>query len=467
MTTIHSLKPNTPGFFFDDSLIAHQHRLARHWLPARIHPEPVLKPERPWEQRELAYPSIVADPAGGYRLYYTICSITGMRNDSPVCLATSPDGLRWEKPNLGLVEFNGSRANNFVVKTDYHLDGPSVLHDPSDSNAPWKMLLFHIGTPEKTWGDDWGFYSYTSADGLRWKQIPGRRLLTGDRNNLAASKVNGKFVNFTRLAEMYTRFGGRVIYRTESADFIQWSPGELVLAPDLEDAPDVEFYGLSAFERNGWWIGLLEYWDSLNDCIETHLAVSRDTKRWIRTPRKPFIAATHDWNRCWSICASNGPIILNEQMIFYFNGRANAHHWDTAHRGGVIGYASLPLDRFCAIEGTSGGALETIPLQWPGGELVINADSRGEFDRHPLPLQFSGEIHIELLDAAGKPLPDFSGDNKVIWRGNTHCRGAINDGRFIRWPKERKLDSLRNQVIRLRFLIKHARLFTVEASMRP
>jgi hypothetical protein len=54
-------------------------------------------------------------------------------------------------------------------------------------------------------------------------------------------------------------------------------------------------------------------------------------------------------------------------------------------------------------------------------------------------------------------------DNKVIWRGNTHCRGAINDGGNIRWPKDRRLDSLRGQTIRLRFFIKHARLFTFEA----
>ena len=32
------------------------------------------------------------------------------------CYATSQDGLTWVKPELGLVDFQGSRANNLVVR---------------------------------------------------------------------------------------------------------------------------------------------------------------------------------------------------------------------------------------------------------------------------------------------------------------------------------------------------------------
>src|SRR3712207_6984068 len=31
-----------------------------------------------------------------------------------VCYATSDDGLNWERPKLGLVEFNGNKENNLV-----------------------------------------------------------------------------------------------------------------------------------------------------------------------------------------------------------------------------------------------------------------------------------------------------------------------------------------------------------------
>ena len=46
------------------------------------------------------------------------------------------------------------------------------------------------------------------------------------------------------------------------------------------DDTDVEFYGMVAFERNGWLIGLLEYWRSATDTLELHLAYSRDGRRW-------------------------------------------------------------------------------------------------------------------------------------------------------------------------------------------
>ena len=33
------------------------------------------------------------------------------------CYAESKDGIHWKKPELGLVEFNGSKANNIVMAT--------------------------------------------------------------------------------------------------------------------------------------------------------------------------------------------------------------------------------------------------------------------------------------------------------------------------------------------------------------
>ncbi|MBT7861391.1 MAG: hypothetical protein HN712_13800 [Gemmatimonadetes bacterium] len=34
-----------------------------------------------------------------------------------LCLATSNDGVHWEKPELGLVEFEGSKRNNILPET--------------------------------------------------------------------------------------------------------------------------------------------------------------------------------------------------------------------------------------------------------------------------------------------------------------------------------------------------------------
>jgi len=448
---------NTPQFFFDDTLIAYQQRLVRRWLPAKVFPKPVIEPEYPWEGRQATLYGTILPEADGYRMYYT-----NFRpgHGSDIFLATSKDGLRWEKPELGIVEYDGRTANNLVLLTEWHLDSPSVVYDAGDPEYPYKMLLFHAGDPKDGWGETWGLFTYRSRDGLRWEMAPGRRLKAGDRTNVMSEQVDGRFRAYTRHPQMGNLVGGRAVYLSESPDFLAWTEPELVLKPDLDDETDIEFYGMSVFQRHGWYIGLLEYWNSIPDVIETHLVVSRDGRHWQRTARAPFIAATHDWNRTWSTCASNGPIILNEQMVFYFGGRLTSHHFDSAQQYGAIGYASLPLDRFCALEATTNGRVDLIPLEWPGGDLALNADTRESFTTHPW--HVNGEITVEVLDANGAPLPEWSGENKASFRANTHCRCGIWN-QLVRWPGDRSLDTLAGQTIQLRFNLQHARLFTIEA----
>ena len=451
---------NVPQCFLDDALIADQRRLVRRWLPATVFPKPVIEPDRPWEGRMLTlFGTVLPEPEGGWRMYYSTFE-PGVTHPK-VLLATSTDGFRWEKPGLGLVEWEGTSANNIVLTPDRHNDSLSVALDPEDPQRPYKLILFEKGDTQEYWAGDSGLHAYQSPDGLRWIRSPGVRLKAGDRTNLMACRSNGRFVIYTRHPDMWERVGARAIYRSESEDFLTWSEPELVLAPDLDDEPDIEYYGMSVFERNGWYLGLLEYWDRTTDVIQVHLVLSRDGRNWSPpTPREPFIAASFDWNRKWSSCASNGPVVINEQMVFYFGGRWTSHGYDSAQQYGAIGYASLPLDRFCAVEASGGGQLTTVPLEWPNADLVLNADTREAFTSHPMACD--GEIRVEVLDAEGRPLPEWSGGDTPVFRGNTHCRGRVLDG-TVRWPGDRSLRALAGHTIRLRFSLIHARLFTVEA----
>jgi len=449
-----------PQFFFDDALIAHQQRLTRRWLPATVYPKPVLEADRPWEGRQVVlYGTVLPMPEGGYRLYYSC--FTPAEGNAKLLLATSADGFHWEKPELGIVEWHGNRANNIVMDPDLDHDSPSVIFEPDDSQFPYKMITFHRSSAPAGM-EEWGLYGYLSADGLRWERLPEPLIITGDRTNIMATRPGGKYVVYTRHPEMMSRHGARSIYRSESEDFLHWSELELVLTPDLDDEPDIEYYGMSVFERHGWYFGLMEYLDGLHDCIETRLFISRDGRRWQKAGRPPFIGATYDWNRKWSGCASNGLVIINDSMLFYFHGRWTSHHYTAGQQWGIIGYASLPVDQFCAIEATGGGRLDTVPLEWPGGELVINADTRESYESHPR--DQNGEITVEVLDAAGEPLPEWSGENKAVFHGNTYSRNRIDDG-TVCWPDGRSMDQLKGQTIRLRFHLRHARLFTFQAGM--
>ena len=449
-----------PQYFFDDTLIAQQQRLTRRWLPAAVFPNPLVQPDQPWEGRSLfLYGSILQNMQDGYRMYYSAFQ-PGARK-AMVLLATSTDGFTWEKPALRLIEYEGSRENNIVLKLERALDSPAVIFDAADDAFPYKMLCFQNSPPPPMWQDDWGMYGYQSADGLHWQEIPGKLLAMGDRSSLLKDPRSGRYQCYTRDPEMFAITGGRHISRSESPDFLNWSPPELLLAPDLDDEPAIEFYGMPVFMRHGWYFGMLEYWDSARDIIEVHLALSRDGRQWLRPlPRRPFIAASESWNRAWSTCANSAPLEMGDDLVFYFGGRNVAHGWSTAVQHGVIGYATLTLDRFCALEGSASGQFTTRPIRWPGGNLLINADTRESLTSHPG--HCDGELRVEVLDAGAHLLPEWGGDNAAIFHGNTHCRGNVSSGE-IRWPGERSLHALRGQTIRLRFHLKHARLFTFHA----
>jgi hypothetical protein len=459
---------NVPAYFLDDALIGRQQRVVRRWLPATVNPTPLLGPDRPWEGRSVCnHGGVVHCPDGTYRLYYT--QAAPPRTTSRIMLATSDDGFGWTKPELGIIDWGGARENNLVLTEDQILTSPSVILDVDDGDAPYKMIAFGANAEDAAdarargeWQESWGLYVYTSPDGLRWSG-KGKRLAAGDRTNLLDTVEDGRFVAYTRHPEPVGLTGGRAIFRIESDDFLHWSPPELVLAPDLTDEADVEFYGMAVFKRHGWYFGLVEYWFRDLDVLEVHLAFSADGRTWSRPEvRAPFIAGGTEWNRKWTSCAPPGAVDIGGQHIFYIGGNNFAHNFDSAQQHGVIGFASLPLDRFAAIEGKNGGLLETVPLRWPGGNLVVNADTRESFQSHPRGNSMNGEITVEILDSEGRPVSGLSGSDRAIFRGNTHARFEIEPG-IVRWGDGASLDRMRGNEIRFRFGLEHARLFTIEA----
>ena len=100
---------------------------------------PLFKEDKPWEPRfDNPYCSILYDEEENiYKCWYSIFIKSGPHGDFPgegissekrsrlkwtegdrdygVCYATSKDGIHWEKPELGLIEFNGKKNNNTKV----------------------------------------------------------------------------------------------------------------------------------------------------------------------------------------------------------------------------------------------------------------------------------------------------------------------------------------------------------------
>ena len=109
----------TDLFLHDDYLVAETQGLTLTPGTIRKHPaNPILVKDKPWEVGNLNYTCVMQDREEGlYKMWYQVIRRKpgGGGNESWCMYATSKDGLQWEKPSLGIVEYQGSKANNIVL----------------------------------------------------------------------------------------------------------------------------------------------------------------------------------------------------------------------------------------------------------------------------------------------------------------------------------------------------------------
>ncbi|MFN7563163.1 MAG: hypothetical protein ACK5TH_15380, partial [Prosthecobacter sp.] len=108
--------------FVDDFLIEKLTGKAEQRLHQPQPKEIAITHDAPWEGSGSGYHSIFKD-GDKYRMYYKSWQLTvtapGKVNtgEHPLftCYAESDDGIHWRKPELGLFEYKGSKANNIVL----------------------------------------------------------------------------------------------------------------------------------------------------------------------------------------------------------------------------------------------------------------------------------------------------------------------------------------------------------------
>ena len=119
-----------------------------------------IAPEQPWEQGVLS-PQVVLCEDGVLQLW-SFCRGAGEENATFVAYAESKNGFDWQRPELGLQEYDGCTANNLLFRVD-DFELQSVFVDPSAPPAErYKALgrdavFFHNGveapdmTNERKW----------------------------------------------------------------------------------------------------------------------------------------------------------------------------------------------------------------------------------------------------------------------------------------------------------------------------
>lgn len=439
--------------FVDDFLVGTT-TLTRVFHQAEYHPNnPVLVPDRPWEQCGTNPSAMVFsdgvwyDPADRlFKMWY----MGG--NCASVCYAVSKDGIRWEKPSLDV-----RPGSNIVL--DKRRDSTTVWMDWATKDPEQRFKLFRFENNSNSIP----FQSlYFSRDGIHWNEISEPREVHGDRSTVFYNPFRGMWVHSIRDYELAT--GGphrklRCRRYWESADArgaAEWTEARAPLwtgadnkdprRPELNVQP--ELYNLDGVAYESLMLGLFDIWvgQPTNRPKPNYLALgfSRDGFHWDRPSREPFIPVSERkgaWN--WGNVQSAGGccLVVGDLLYFFVSGRAGVAG---SRASGVssTGLATLRRDGFASMDadGTE-GTLTTRPVTFRGRYLFVNANAS------------QGELRVEALDNNGRSIAPFAYSECTPVRGDKTLQA-------VKWGERRDISGLAGKPVRFRFYVKNARLYS-------
>ncbi|NUQ64982.1 MAG: hypothetical protein HUU20_21165 [Pirellulales bacterium] len=431
--------------FLDDHLID-----SMRGVELKLHsPRPaeiVIQMEKPWEDQTMYDPVVLKD-GDRYRMWYR----TNF-NARPFFTgyAESADGIHWTRPNLGLIEFRGSKENNLVWTsgTDGSLGCVLSVFQDGNPNAPAGERYKAFATRITEKAEECGILGLVSPDGLRWQLVQPDLILRGgafDSHNLALwDAARGQYLAYTR------GFGNgiRLIRRAASNDFRTWS--ELAFV-DLGDSPVEHLYknAATAYYRRPDILLMFPKrflperkadpkwpYNGLSDIV---FMSSRDGVHWDRRFMEAFLRPGPDelnWHeRAIEVGQGLVPTGQGEMSLYY------VEHYRTGSvriRRGV-----LREDGLVSVHAPyAGGELVTRPVVFTGKQLAINYATSA-----------AGSVRVEILDTGSKTIAGFGpGDAAEIYGDQPE--------RVVAWKQGADLSGLAGKPVRLRFFLKDADLYS-------
>ena len=446
--------------FVDRADIELQENVERVFYPAqKWGTHPVLRQEAPWEQNGGMTASVIFDAEEKIFKAWYMAGFYAKGIEHVQCLATSVDGIHWERPQLGLHEALGSKNNNIVIPATYH-EGKdhweTMLKDPLGNSVRERYKA--IGWSSRDWeGPLSGIYSATSPDGENWSHSPEPIFRyhprpnsadlgpVGDAQSLMVDTERQRYVAFLR--------GVPERLQSTSEDFIHWTPPEPFLAPLHEEE---SLYNNTGFNYGAHYLGLLTHFDKrpLTQTQVLRLLWSRDGECWQRSVGEPLIdlGGVGEWDRFQIMLTGAAPIPVGDKLYIYYRGTARRHaklqrEFDPRiaadqDEGMAIGLATLRLDGFASINASfEGGRLMTRPFLLEGEQLWVNA--KADY----------GKLAVELLDEENKVLPGYAA---------TDCIDVVEDGVAlpVRWRAKNGVGELGGRPVGIRFILHNARLYS-------
>ena len=446
----HSETPINIGtdrqLFVDDLWISSSTGVKRR-LHQPVRREVALNPEHPWETGGLSYLTAFPDQGKIRGWYRADPVIQDSDYNSITCYAESDDGIHWTKPDLGLVEFQGSKNNNIIWT------------EPGINFAPFKDANPDARRDEQYKAlirDKRVVLALSSADGIAWKTMRQEPILTDhpfDSLNLAFWDTRREaYVAYCRgvAGQGTSDFfkGVRWIRRTTSRDFLNWTPLENI---DCGDTPWEHLYTNSCIHYQrapGTYLMFPSRfvhdrspdpdWTYDTGVSDIVFMSSRDGIHFDRSFMEAFIRPGPDFGN-WH----DRGIYFEVGVLHTAATELSMYGMENAHLPTQrIRRYTLRTDGFVSINGGyAGGEFTTPPLVFSGNQLELNYSTSAV-----------GSIRVEIQDARGNPQPGF-GLNEFPERFGDEIEGAMS------WDGSPDLSALAGTPVRLRFVLKDADLY--------
>jgi hypothetical protein len=443
--------------------------------------------DRPWEGSGSLYFSIFKDH-DIYRMYYRGVQVQRFEkghekeNDSDLkikmCYAESKDGIHWNKPNLGIYDFMGSKENNIILMSGKVGDTQLELGDNAaffmDTNpkvsrdARYKAMICSA-KPR-------GLMAFKSADGIHWLPMSKDLIISDgafDSQNIAFWDTNLKeYRAYWRIFKN----GLRDIRTATSKDFMHWdNHADLVYLDTLQEqlytnqiepyyrAPQLFIGFPTRYIDRGWSASMralpeLAYREQRSavsaregTAVTESLVMSSvdgvTFKRWNEAFLRPGIERPGTWDYGqqyigWGMLETKSALegAPNELSLY-----ASEEYKSQRPIGTRLRRYTLRLDGFVSVTAPlSGGSFVTKPIIFKGNRLSLNFSTSA-----------AGSIQVEIQDNDGNPLPGFALED---------CSPIFGDTieRTVTWKNGADVSSLESKQVKLVFVLKDADLYSFQ-----
>jgi hypothetical protein len=473
-------------FFIDDYLIESMSHCTTVLNRAeKVEHNPIVRPEHPWEGNDVGMGHVMWDDEQGlFTMRYSTTQWAVSQGDGEVivegegagrtCLATSRDGIHWEKPVVGEVEFEGSKDNN-ILPPEWLMG--YTYRDPNATD-PAKRYRGHVRTGD-TKSPGMTFDLYFSPDFKTWTPYEHNPIIDtsprigrwGPTDFMGWDPIRRKYaVHMENCLHRRAPLGKRLIGRSESDDGIGWSEPETILLPDRLDPSDTEFYDLMVSAYEGMYVGLLWIFSTTNMTHHPEAVFSRDGIHYRRDYRRPFIERGSNPADFDSVSLyADAPIVHGGQIFTYYTGRNWRSPETLMELGdrskGAIGLAVTRLDGFVSVDGTKGRATDVPPgrgqiaeyselvtrsFSFTGSELHLNVQAAlQQWGAGPC------EIRVEVLEPNHAYIDGYEFDD-----ADPITTDSIDH--LASWKGSSDLSRFEGKTIKLRFYFKNAKLYSFQ-----